>query len=144
MSFIPVEEQIVTILTPVFGDEIYPIIHPDPDGNQGSVSDVYATYSHVGGYTASSLEGSSGLGRYRIQISIYAMDYTEMKTKQSAVISAMAAANLLASQALDAHQDALTIDGAMANIITDTFIEGFEQDTRRFSTFIDYYCWGII
>ena len=33
-----VEEQIAAILTPVFGNEIYPVVHPDPDGTISAVS----------------------------------------------------------------------------------------------------------
>ena len=35
-----VKESIAFILQPVFGDEIYPIQHPDPDGLQSSVAET--------------------------------------------------------------------------------------------------------
>lgn len=138
---IPFENQINTILTPVFGNEIYPIVHPDPDGLQSSVSNLYAVWTIIGGQSFNKLDGDANISRVRVQISIYSIDYTELKTKQREVNAAMQAANLLASQAVDAQQDQFEIEGALANVSTSVPFEGREDDTRRFYTHIEMYVW---
>lgn len=139
---IPLENQLTTILTPIFGNEIYPLLHPDPDGLQGSVSDKYATYSIVGGQSFNKLEGDDDLSRDRVCISIFSIDYSELKTDQRAVESAMKAANLLASQCVDTHTDQFEVAGALANVSVSVPIEDFEHDTRRYSSVQDFYVWS--
>lgn len=140
---IPLEEQLNTILTPVFGNEIYPIVHPDPDGLQSSVSNLYAVWTIVGGPKIKKLDGNSNVSRVRVQISIYSIDYTEMKSKQREVDSVMQAANELASQAVDLKQDVFEILGALSNVSESVPLEGREDDTKRYFSHSEFYCWSV-
>lgn len=139
---IPLEDQLYTILSPTFGTEIYPVVHPDPDGELGSVSDIYAVYSVIGGSKNTTLETTVELTRVRVQISIYGTDYTEFKTKQRAVEAAMIAANLVASNLAALNQEPFEVAGALANVEISQPSEGFESDTKRFFTHTEFYCWS--
>lgn len=136
------KETLNLILTPVFGNEIYPIVHPDPDGKLGSVSDLYAVYTIIGGVSFNVLEGNADLSRPRLQISIYSVDYTDLCFKIQALNEAMNAANDLASQCVDNKIDFAEVIGALPNVSTSVPTEGFEEDTRRFYTHLEYYCWN--
>ena len=135
------QDKISLILTPVFGDEIYPIVHPDPDGTISSVSNLYAVYTIIGGMSFNQLEGDNPISRVRLQVSIYSIDYGEMVTSKAAMNNAMQAANLLASQCVDNHTDVFTVDGALANVSVNVPTEGRETDTRRFFCHANFYCW---
>ena len=95
------KESLYYILAPVFNNEIYPVVHPDPDGLISSVSALYAIYNVVGGTSFNTLEGSVKISRPRIQISIYGLNASEVATKQLAVDNAMQAANVLYNQCVD-------------------------------------------
>jgi len=136
------KETLTTILTPVFGDEIYPIVHPDPDGTLGSVSNLYAVYTIIGGVSFNTLEGNTDLSRPRVQISIYSVDYTELGLKMQALNEAMDVANTLASQCVDNQIDFIEVVGALPNVSVSVPPEGFEEDTRRFYAHLDFYCWN--
>jgi hypothetical protein len=136
------EDTLGTILTGVFGNEIYPIVHPDPDGKKKSVSDLYAIYSIIGGTSFNKLNGSTGLSRPRIQVSIYATDYSDMKIKQRALEAAMDAANLLASQCVDNQVDYVTVPGALPNVSVSVPTEDYELNTKRYFSHTDFYCWS--
>jgi len=136
------EDTLGTILTPIFGSEIYPIVHPDPDGTISTVSDLYAVYTIIGGASFNKLTGDTGLSRPRIQISIYSIDYSDMKSKMRALDTAMQGANLLASQCVDNQVDFTTVNGALPNISVTVPKEDFEQDTRRYFIHAEYYCWS--
>lgn len=137
---ISLEEQLTTILTPICGDEIYPIGHPDPDGLIASVSDTFTIFTVVGGQSYNNLEGDAGISRVRLQISTYAMDYTEFKAKQRAIAAAMQAANVLATDSGATYNDVV---GALKNISTTVPTEGKEQDTKRFYVHMEYYVWTV-
>jgi len=139
---IPLENQINTILTPVFGDEIYPIVHPDPDGLTSSVSNMYGAWTIVGGQTYSGLAGSDSLSRVRVQVSVYSIDYTEFKATTNSVIDAMNTANELANQNIEASVDHYNVAGALSNVIIAPPQEGFEEDTRRFFSHSEFYVWS--
>jgi hypothetical protein len=135
---IPLEEQLTTILTPICGDELYPIGHPDPDGEYASVATSFTIFTVVGGQSYNNLEGDAGISRVRLQISIYAMDYTEFKVLQRAINAAMQAANLLATNSGATYYDVV---GAIKNVSTTVPTEGKEPDTKRFYAHMDYYVW---
>lgn len=139
---IPLENQLTTILTPVFGNEIYPIVHPDPDGLIASVANFFGVFTIVGGQSFNKLDGDADLSRVRVQISVYSIDYTEFKAKQKAVSDAMIAANLLASQCVDSRTDQFGVAGALANVSGGVPAEGREADTRRFFSHSEFYCWS--
>lgn len=139
---IPLEEQLNTILAPIFGNEIYPIVHPDPDGLISSVSDTYAVFTVVGGKSFNKLEGDTEISRPRTQISIYTIDYTEMKAKTRAIAAAMKAANALATQAVDNSVNQFEIAGALSSVSITVPTEGREPDTKRFYSHSEFYCWA--
>lgn len=138
---IPLEEQLTTILTPICGNELYPIGHPDPDGLISSVSDTFTIFTVVGGQSFNVLEGDLDISRVRLQISTYAMDYTEFKAKQRAIAAAMQAANVLANGCIASHEDVYSKVGALKNVSVTVPTEGKEQDTKRFYCHAEYYCW---
>ena len=140
---IPLENQLNTILTPVFGNEIYPIAHPDPDGTTGSVANKFGVWTIVGGQPFNSLTGDAGISRVRVQVSTYSMDYTEFKTTQRAIDAAMLAANLLANQCVDSHTDQFGVVGALANVSATIAGEGREEDTKRYFSHQEYYVWAL-
>ena len=129
-----------SILQPVFGDELYRIVHPDPDGRE--VATLYAVFSKVGGSVFGDLEGDGNLRRPRMQLSIYGIDSDEVDVKEALVIAAMEAANLAANEAVAARIDPLTATGALPNRAMGDSIEGYEKDTKRFVKHMEYYCWG--
>lgn len=141
---IPLEEQLTTILTPIFGDEIYPIAHPDPDGTLGSVANLYGIFSVIGGQSFNKLDGDTGVARVRVQISTYSIDYTEFKATQKAINAAMIAANKLASDCVDTEADVYETVGALANVSTTIPHENKEPDTKRFYAHNEFYCWTLI
>ena len=136
------EDTLGTILTTVFGNEVYPIVHPDPDGKKKSVSDLYAIYSIVGGASFNKLTGDTGLSRPRVQVSIYSIDYSDMKIKQRLLDVAMQNANLIASQCVDNQVDFTTVLGALPNISVTVPSEDFELNTKRYFLHAEYYCWS--
>lgn len=138
---IPLEEQLTTILTPIFGDELYPIGHPDPDGLIASVANTFAIFTIIGGQSFNKLDGDAGISRVRVQISIYCLDYTEFKVKQRAVSAVMVAANEVAKQCIDLGTNAFETVGAIVNVSTTVPSEGKEQDTKRFFCHSEFYCW---
>ena len=139
---IPLENQLNTVLSPIFGNEIYPIAHPDIVGDADSVTNMFGIWSIVGGQSFNQLEGDNPISRVRVQISIYSLDYTELKSTQKAVSDAMIAANLLASQCVDAGTDGFEVEGAISNVSTAVAVEGREDDTRRYFSHQDFYCWA--
>lgn len=138
-----IESVLHGILAPVFGAEVYPVVHPDPDGSLGEVSDIYAIFIKVGGAIFPILDGESGLSRPRLQISVYSsMDFDALLVKEGAVIAAMTAANLLVSQAIDARVDPFTVSGALANSAIGEPTHGYERETKRYVSHLEYYCWS--
>ena len=129
------------LLEAVFGTEIYPVVHPDPDGNQTEVATLYAIYTVVGGSTFGRLEGDSDLTRPRVQISIYGINFDNTLAKSSAVRVAMQAANAVASTAIDNGDDPLMEVGSLPNSILGVPIDGYEKDTKRFVKHLEYYVW---
>lgn len=83
------------------------------------------------------MAGDTGLSRVRIQISIYSIDYTELKIKESQVNLAMQVANELADSSLDPYSTL----GALKNVSSTVPIDGYESDSKRFCTHMDFYCW---
>jgi hypothetical protein len=138
---IPLENQLNTVLTSVFGTEIYPIVHPDITGDTDSVTNMFGIWSIIGGQSFNKLEGNTDLSKVRVQISIYSNDYTELKTTQKAVNTAMQAANTLASSYVGTITDSFEVAGALNNVRISVPVEGREEDTRRFFSHDDYYIW---
>lgn len=138
---IALENQLNTILRPIFADEVYPIVHPDMDGLSDSVTNMYCVWSLSGGSTFEGLEGTANLARVRVQIAIYTTDYSQMKTASKAVTAAMDAANTQASTNIDNRVDHFNVSGSLANTLIAPPDEGIESDTKRFFAFISFYCW---
>ena len=135
------ESKIYELLQPIFGDEVYPVIHPDPDGDQTEVATLYAIYSVVGGSTFGRLEGDSDLSRPRVQISIYGINFDNVVAKATSVIAAMRTANDVGNAAVDNGDDALIEVGSLPNNILGVPIDGYERDTKRFVKHLEYYVW---
>ena len=138
---IALENQLDTILRPTFGDEVYPIVHPDMDGLCDSVTDTFCVWSLSGGSIFDGLAGYADLMRVRVQISIYANTFSLMKTAQRAVMTAMNNANTQASNNMDVGTDFFNTAGSLPNTLISPPDEGREVDTKRFYTLISFYCW---
>lgn len=138
---IALENQLNTIFRPIFGDEVYPIVHPDMDGLSDSVTNTYCVWSLNGGTTFEGLEGTANLARVRVQVAIYTTDYSQMKTASKAVIAAMDTANTQASANIDNHIDHFNTSGSLINTLIAPPDEGIESDTKRFFAFVSFYCW---
>ena len=136
-----VEAQFYSILSSIFGSELYPVAHPDPDGTDSEVAELFAVFFKVGGTVYSSLEGDADLRRPRIQLSIYGINYDNVVSKEQAVITAMKNANIAASAASALGNDPLASAGCLVNKIVGVAIDGYEKDTKRFSKTLEYYCW---
>ena len=126
----------------VFGNEIYPIVHPDITGDADSVTNMFAIWSIVGGTSFNQLEGDNPISRVRVQVSIYSLDYTEMKTAQKATNDAMQAANSLASSYVGTATNSFEVAGAITNVSTSVAQEGLEEDTRRFFCHNEFYAYA--
>ena len=135
-----VKESIAFILQPVFGDEIYPIQHPDPDGLQSSVAETYCIFNTVGGVSFNNLAGDTGISRVRVQISIYGIEHDVMEDFKKQVNVAMQAANTNYNNAITNHTSLYAL-GTQANVSTTVPVDGFEQDSKRFYTHMDFYVW---
>jgi len=138
---VTVEEKFAAILTPVFGDELYPVVHPDPDGLESSVSNLYAVYTKIGGRKFGSLEGDGSLRRTRVQVSIYSTSYGELKAKEVELEAAMLVANTLAGQTIDAGNDPLEVLLALPNVAVAEPTDDYEPDTKRFVLHSEWYAW---
>ena len=137
-----IETTLYSILSPVFGTELYPVRHPDPEGVDTDVAKLYAVFTKVGGRTFSTLEGDDSLRRPRMQISIYGIDFDTVLAKEAAVNAAMDAANVVASQAVDAGEDPLSKTGSLPNTAQGVPVDGYESDTKRFAKHMEFYCWS--
>ena len=136
-----VDEQLYSVLQPVFGDELYPVRYPDPDGLETSTVTLFGVYSKVGGESLTTLDGRMSLNRIRMQVSIYSIDYETLKLKERAVINAMQTANTAATTLSftgDLPHDTL---GVILNIPANIPVDGYEEDSKRFCSHLDYYCW---
>lgn len=134
-------ESLNSILGSIFTDEFYPVVHPDPEGKAADVVLTYAIYNIVGGTSFHTLEGVTDLSRPRVQISIYAIDYDDLKAKEVAVAAAMKAANAVTVTAIDAKEDPFTAEGGLINVPLAVPTDGFEKDTKRFYSRSEFYCW---
>lgn len=122
-----IQEKIAAILdAPVFGGELYYIQHPDAAAMAGT----YAVFSIVGGQTFVGLDGDSGVTQPRVQMSVYAIDATDLIAKVAAVNAAMLTSNDLAATDTD----------ALRNYPASVPVDGFEQETRRYYSHMDFYC----
>lgn len=139
---IALEDQLNTIFKPIFGDEVYPIVHPDMDGLSDSVTNTYCVWSLSGGTTFEGLEGTAKLARVRVQVSIYATDYSQMKIASKAVIDSMDVANAQASENIDNRINHFNVSGSLVNTLIAPPDEGIESDTKRFFAFVSFYCWA--
>ncbi|MEN6375547.1 MAG: hypothetical protein ABFD75_12335 [Smithella sp.] len=133
---ISLQQHIDTILsTPVFSGELYYIQKPDSSGSAAQVALTYGVYTLVGGETFESLEGDTGTERSRVQVSIYAIDSSDLVAKVAAVKAAMLAAAILAQTS-----DQSTTAAALLNYQASGQVDGYEDDTGRFYSHMDYYC----
>jgi hypothetical protein len=126
------QQHIDAILSSVFAGELHYIVNPDPDA-----SATYGVWLIVGGESFATLDGDIDLSRPRIQISIYAVDSSTLVTTVAAVKAAMLAANTLTETA-----DPGTNELALYNKKAAEPVDGYEEDTGRYYSFLDYYCWS--
>lgn len=122
-----VEKAIATVLATVFGDNVYPVWCPDPDGSLGAVAGTFAVYTKVGGASFQNLEGDIPVSQPRMQVSIYSTSYSDLKAKESAVNDAMQAANVART---------------LVNYSSSVPVDGYDQDSRRYFVHMDFYCWS--
>ena len=134
-----IETQIYSILTSVFDGEIYPVVHPDPDGSE--VADLFAIYLIVGGSIFQTIKKDSNLRRPRVQISIYGIDYDVVSLYSVNVISKMNESNLTSIESIKNNIDPLTISACLPNTLIGEPIDGYEKDTKRYVKHLEFYCW---
>jgi hypothetical protein len=134
-----VSTKLYAILQSIFNGELYPVVHPDPDGTE--VADLYAIFLKVGGQSFNNIKNTDSLQRPRMQISIYGIDFDVVEAKELAVVAAMQTANIAANTAVKNKTNPLTTTGALPNSLIGTPVDGFEKDTKRFVKHLDYYCW---
>lgn len=133
------QEKIATILdTPVFGGKLYYIQAPDQDGSASKLAETFGVFSIVGGQSFQSLEGDTDLSRPRVQISIFAISPLTLIDKVAAVNAAMKAACNRCDTVPDPDADAL----ALYNYSSSVPVDGFEPETRRYYSHMDFYCWS--
>lgn len=138
-----VESKLYSILSSTFSNELYPVVHPDPDGTETEVAQLYAIFAKVGGAAFNTLNGTGDLERPRIQISIYGINFDDVITKEAAVKVAMKIANTVSSQAIDAGNDPFETTGALPNIQVSVPSHGYESDTKRFYSHLEFYVWAV-
>ena len=136
-----ISSKLYFIISPAFNGELYPVVHPDPDGLSSSVGALYAVYNIVGGANFPTLKTDSDLERPRVQISIYGINFDDVEAKQLAVMAAMRYANALANQAIKNRLDPLTAVGALPNSLVGSPMDDYEKDTKRYVKHLEYYCW---
>lgn len=119
-----VEAKLYSVLSGVNGCTFYPVQLPDSVAT--ALPAVFGIYTKVGGTSIQNLEGDIDISRPRMQISIYATVYGTLKTIEAAVNAAMKAAS---------------VAGTLLNVSSSVPVDGFEQETRRFYTHMDFYCW---
>ena len=139
MSF---ESIVYGVLSPVFGTEVYPIVHPDPDGKISDVASIYAIYHKIGGVSFNKLDGDSDMSRPLLQVSIYSIDFDVMLSYEQATATAMRAASLVSSAAVDAHVDPMTVSGGLPNVSASVPTHGYEADSKRFYSHMQFRCWA--
>lgn len=137
-----ISTKLETVLESIFPGEFYPVVHPDPTGLMGSVAGTFAVYTIVGGASYNALDGDSDLSRPRIQVSIYSIDYTNLKSKEAAVAAAMKASNDLANEATAVNIDPLTLDTCIVNVSVGVPTGGYEPNTKRFYVHMEFYVWS--
>ena len=130
---ITLQQKIDAILSPVFSGELYYIQHPDPSGSE--VAQTYCIFSIVGGKCFEDLLGDTGTEKPRVQISVYSVNSADLAAKVKAVNVAMGAASLLAQTS-----DEDTTETALFNYSSSVPVDGFEEETRRFYSHMDFYC----
>jgi hypothetical protein len=134
---VPLQWHIDEILSQtVFGGELYYIQHPDPAGTATQVAQTYGVFTIVGGESNQNLEGDIEANKPRVQISVYAIDSADLVAKVAAINAAMLAAATLAQT-----YDPATYPAALFNYSSSVPVDGYESETKRFYSHLDFYCW---
>lgn len=118
------ETAIYSVLSTITDCEFFPVQYPDPD----TLPAAFGIYAKMGGESFSGLGGDSNVSRPRMQVSIYATSYGQVKSIEYAVKAAMKAAN---------------IAGTLVNVSASVPVDGFENETRYFYCHCDFYVWAI-
>ena len=135
------EEKIAAILAAIPGCEFFPVKLREVDAQRIGTSAPFGVYLKVGGEDFSTLQGDLDISRPRMQISIFTTDYATLKDLESAVTTAMRAANDAAQAAIDAGNDPFTAAGALQSISAGVPVDGEEPETDRYALHMDYYVW---
>lgn len=115
-----VETDLYAVLATVPGCEFFPVQYPDP----ATIPEIFGVYAKVGGTSFQDIEGDIDTSQPRMQVSIYATSYGLLKETETAVNTAMKAAN---------------VAGTLRNYSASVPVDGFEQETRRFYVHMDFY-----
>ncbi len=81
-----IENDIYSVLSPLVGGRVYPLITPEEP------TKPYIVYQVVSNVSQVSLSGPTGLSRRRVQVDVYDLTYAGMKGLEPQVESAMAGA----------------------------------------------------
>lgn len=136
-----IEEKMAAILSPVFNGDIFPVKLKEPDITRIGASGTYAIFLKVGGEDFSGIAGDLGISRPRIQISIYTIEYGELKRLEKAVNDVMKAANDIYNAAIGTCLDPSEVEGALPNVSVSIPIDADEPETDRYGIHMDFYCW---
>jgi hypothetical protein len=115
--------SIDTVLSTVFSGEFNYIQRPDIE-NVETLPDVFGLWMVVGGISRHTLEGDIEATQPRVQVSIYAINTISLIAMVEAVKTAMEGAN---------------IAGTLLNYSASVPVDGFDDETRRFYSHMDYY-----
>ena len=126
-----IHAQIDAILGSLFPAGLWYIQAPDV---ASASSDTFGAWSIIGGSSFQNLEGDIDISQPRIQISVYAVDSSSLVDTVAAVNVAMLAANVLAA-------GGTVSDAAILNYSSSVPVDGFEPETHRFYSHMDFYCW---
>ncbi len=129
-----IQQKIDAILTGIFAGEIYYIQHPATDGSE--VAGTYCVHSIISGDPLQDIEGDIEATQIRVQISIYTVNSSDLIAKAAAVTLAMRAAAILAQS-----NDPETTETALFNYSAAAAFDGYEEETKRFFSHLDFYCW---
>jgi hypothetical protein len=130
------QQHIDAILSPGFSGEFYYIRHPDPDGSAGEVAATYGVWSIVGGESFYGMAGDANVSRPRIQVSIFTTDNAALVAMVDTVKAAMVAAN-----DLTVTSDPDSVELALYNTTAAVQVDGYEEETGRYYSYLDFYVW---
>lgn len=110
-----VENLIYNAIKNLANGNVYPIVLPDTSSLPAIV------YQRISSLPVNSLDGDSDLDSVRIQISVWANTYNEVKELSSVV--------------------RITLNDSVLKLVTENDTDDYEPETKRFRVLTDYVVW---